>query len=283
MNTDCTFRNVTVTGTLSLANPNEIGTVDTFDNLYVNNLLDVSNGDIKASTLEVLGDARMSNAIYIGTSCNSQSLAVSQSATANTMAISNTLTVQNSGTFGSVISGDVQAGTLSVNQGLTANAINTTDITTATLEVTGDARLSNALYLGTDLNVSDNAYIQGDLFVTGSITSGDNPSATDMEVLYWQLGGNSAQNSNTITLKNNTSNTTNYCVMPSIYYNVANPGGGTYSAMDSSTAIKSIIITNITTTGFGVSVEKNNGDSTNVLLIFLVVYNVTGSDYPKSY
>jgi hypothetical protein len=71
-------------------------------------------------------------------------------------------------------------------------------------------------------------------------------------------------------------------VIPSIYYGFGG-SGGTYTALETSGAMGQIVISSITSTQFTWNVEKSTGDNVNIYLTFLVIYNIGGSNYPKSY
>jgi hypothetical protein len=96
------------------------------------------------------------------------------------------------------------------------------------------------------------------------------------------LGGDAGAVSGIIALTNNTTATTNYIVMPSVYYGYTG-SGGTYNAQQTSGALNPIVISSITNTQFSFNLEKSTGDNVNIILTFLVMYNIAGSDYPKSY
>jgi hypothetical protein len=102
------------------------------------------------------------------------------------------------------------------------------------------------------------------------------------EILTVQVQGNAGAVSGTMTLTGNTAGTNRYSVFPSIYYGFTG-SAGTYNAQETSSAIKQIVITNITATDFGYIFEKNTGNNVNVYINFLVMYNVSGTNYPKTY
>lgn len=103
------------------------------------------------------------------------------------------------------------------------------------------------------------------------------------EVLNVQLTGASGNRSGTLTLQHNLSNTTNYAVFPSIYYGYGG-SGGTFNAIQTTVALSQIVIQNITSTQFEWNItQTNTSDNINIFLVFLIVYNMTGTTYPKSY
>jgi len=101
------------------------------------------------------------------------------------------------------------------------------------------------------------------------------------EILTYQLLGGDLVRSETMTLAHNVLNTSNYSVFPSIYYGFTG-SAGTYDAAGTSGAIKQIIISLITSTNFVWTLEKDGSDNVNVYLQFLIVYGMSGTDYPKT-
>jgi len=144
-------------------------------------------------------------------------------------------------------------------------------ITTTTLTATGHTQLAD---------VSTNAMtVTGNLIVTGQITSA---TPGNMEVLSYHLTGNAGTVSQTMTLLQNTTNTTNYVVFPSVYYGYGG-SGGTYSSTDTAKNITPIVGTTRTASSFGWTISKGTGDNINVYIVFLVVYNVSNSSFSSSY
>jgi hypothetical protein len=74
---------------------------------------------------------------------------------------------------------------------------------------------------------------------------------------------------------------TNYGVFSSIYYGYSG-SGGTYTASQSSGAISTMIIYNITTTSFSWIFERTTGQNLNVKVVFQLIRSPS-LDYPKSY
>ena len=80
-------------------------------------------------------------------------------------------------------------------------------------------------------------------------------------------------------LANNINATTNYAVFPSLYYGYSG-SSGTYHVFDS---YFNINVSNFTSTQFFCNIKKGNGDNANVYIQFLVIYDMVGTDFPKSY
>ncbi len=79
-----------------------------------------------------------------------------------------------------------------------------------------------------------------------------------------------------MTLNNNINGTTNYAVFPSIYM-----GSSSSSVWDN---MFNIVISDITETQFTANLNNiNSYESFNVYIQFLVIYDVEGTDFPKSY
>ena len=101
----------------------------------------------------------------------------------------------------------------------------------------------------------------------------------NMEILFYHLTGSGSQATATMTLANNINGTTNYAVFPSLYYGY-HGSGGTYSVFDSYFDIN---VSNFTSTQFYANFKKGSGDNANVYIQFLVIYDMVGTDFPKSY
>jgi len=102
----------------------------------------------------------------------------------------------------------------------------------------------------------------------------------NMEVLFYHLTGDGSQATATMTLANNINGTTNYAVFPSLYYGFASGSGTTYGVFNS---YFNINVSNFTETQFYCNIAKGTGDNANVYIQFLVIYDVPGTDFPKSY
>jgi hypothetical protein len=74
----------------------------------------------------------------------------------------------------------------------------------------------------------------------------------------------------------------NYAVFPSYYYGFTG-SGGTYNAIDSSSALKQIIISNILPGSFAYHLEKSTGNNINLDIHFLIVYDLDYLDYVKTW
>lgn len=157
-------------------------------------------------------------------------------------------------------------------------------ITTSTLTATGHSQLADV-----SLN---NMAITGNLNVTGQITNGTpgtDPvymitSATpgNIEILYYNLTGNTGSPNVTMQLAQNYANTTNYAVFPSFYYNYSG-SSGTYNINGTSGTLTELIWSNRTASSFTWTLNKGTSDNVNVYVVFLVVYGVSNSGFPNSY
>lgn len=120
---------------------------------------------------------------------------------------------------------------------------------------------------------------------TKLIPSAPSTSATvipSFEILEAKITGDASDVSATLTLQHNITATTNYAVFPSIYYGYTG-SGGTYNALDTSTAMKSIVISDITSTEFTYNFQKSTGNNVNIYINFLVVYQMPNTTYAKTY
>lgn len=115
-----------------------------------------------------------------------------------------------------------------------------------------------------------------------SAPSIDGVAVPAFEMLTYHLTGDAGTSSATMNLAYNVSATTNYAVFPSIYYGYGG-SGGTYNAQATASALSQIVIDTITPTQFSWILNKSTGNNVNIYLVFLVVYNPVGSDYPKAY
>jgi|694.fasta_scaffold12702_4 hypothetical protein len=106
--------------------------------------------------------------------------------------------------------------------------------------------------------------------------------APNFEFQTVQLLGNAGTVSAVITLASNINATTNYTVMPSIYYGFTG-SGGTYNAVETSAAVGQIVISGITSTQFTYNITKATVNNVNIYLQFLICYNLSGTNYPKTY
>ena len=105
------------------------------------------------------------------------------------------------------------------------------------------------------------------------------PPLSSSEILFYHLTGSGSQATATMTLANNINGTTNYAVFPSLYYG-SSGSSGTYGVLDSFFKIN---VSNFTSTQFYANIEKGSGDNANVYIQFLVIYDMIGTDFPKSY
>jgi hypothetical protein len=102
----------------------------------------------------------------------------------------------------------------------------------------------------------------------------------NMEVLFYHLTGDGSQTTATMTLANNINGTTNYAVFPSLYYGITDVSSGTYGVWNS---FFDINVSNFKSTQFLCNISKGSGNNANVYIQFLVIYDMVGTDFPKSY
>ena len=86
----------------------------------------------------------------------------------------------------------------------------------------------------------------------------------------------------TIILKYNFTQTTNYVVFGG-YYVGHNGAGNVYDPYQTSGACGPVVISNITATSFNWNVGKNDGNRTYAYVTLLVIYNIEGTDYDKTF
>ena len=98
----------------------------------------------------------------------------------------------------------------------------------------------------------------------------------NMEVLFYHLTGSGGDDTITMTLNNNINETTNYAVFPSIYM-----GSSSSSVWDN---MFNIVISDIKETQFTANLNNvGSYESFNIYIQFLVIYDMVGTDFPKSY
>lgn len=107
-------------------------------------------------------------------------------------------------------------------------------------------------------------------------------SVPQFEIRTVSVTGNSSPVSGILTLSGNSAGTTNYSVFPSIYYGFSG-SGGTYNASGTAGAVQQIVIYGITASQFQWVISKQTSDNVNIILNFLIVYNVIGTNYSKAY
>lgn len=108
-----------------------------------------------------------------------------------------------------------------------------------------------------DLNVD------GTLFENGT---------RNIRVKYIQQMGDNSSVSKYIDISDiNVNDTDNYTVVSSIYYGYSG-SGGTYNAINTSSAISRVVISDQTSSGFTYSIKKTTGDNVNVFLIFTIFF-----------
>jgi cytoskeletal protein CcmA (bactofilin family) len=183
----------------------------------------------------------------------------------------------------------VSCSNLAINGNTTANAQTITPAqlgyvsgATSNLQsqIITKANTASPSFTGT-VGVNGGMNVTGNLNVTGRITG---QIASNMEVVQYNLTGNGGSATVTMPLQYNTTETTNYIVIPTIYYGY-NGSSGTYNAMNSSLNLaNAIVISNRTSSSFVWQTTKNGtGDNINVWISFLVIYNCQGTNYPVSY
>jgi hypothetical protein len=169
------------------------------------------------------------------------------------------------------------------------------------LDVSGTATFNDNVEIKQNLTVLENTYLNV-LDVSGTATFyGDVKFLLDVssnfmipfcptipdskpsfELLYYYLTGDDTDSGAEMELQNNFTGTTNYAVFPSIYWGY-NGEEDVYNAGETSAAVRPIVISTITSTSFRWSLNKSDNRNVNIYLLFLVVYNITNSDYPKAY
>lgn len=97
-----------------------------------------------------------------------------------------------------------------------------------------------------------------------------------------RITGNAGSVSGNIILSKNITATSNYAVFPTIYYGYTG-SGGTYDALGTSGTMNPIVISAITSTQFTYNFTKGTGDNVNMDIQFLIVYQIAGSDYAKTW
>ena len=194
--------------------------------------------------------------------------------------------------------GDLNLSDLTVTESTTVKDINVTGEATVNQIVTNDISTGNlathtltsdSMTLAGAINVNGATWcnqgltVADDIYCNGAINFNPNAQTNLIEVLWYQLTGNAGSVNEVMTLANNTSGTTNYSVFPSFYYGFSG-SGGTYDLNGTAGALQQqIIINNRTSTTFNWYLNKSSGDNINVIVTFLVVYNVGTSGYPSSY
>jgi hypothetical protein len=148
------------------------------------------------------------------------------------------------------------------------------------------------LHVSGDLSVSGNTSINGILSLNGSDGDKGNVPATQtisnntlipsFEVLYYHLTGNANKIAAKMTLQNNIYGTTNYTVLPSVYYGYTG-SSGTYGPRGTSGSITEPVIYGITSTDFRFVFQKDTNDNVNIYIIFLIIYQIKNTDFPKVY
>ena len=131
--------------------------------------------------------------------------------------------------------------------------------------------------LGGQVITDDLTYTNGNKPVQSKKLSSS--AMPNMEVLFYHLTGAGSQTTATMTLANNINGTTNYAVFPSLYYGYSG-SGGTYGVFDSYFDIN---VSNFSETQFYCNIKKGTGNNANVYIQFLVIYDMVGTDFPKSY
>lgn len=142
---------------------------------------------------------------------------------------------------------------------------------------------SSISFSGTTASVTGNIlYNNNSATAIPSAPSINATTVPSFEIQYFNLGGNAGSVTQAINLSHNVTNTTDYAVFPSVYYGFSG-SGGTYTAVTSSSALSTIIISSITSSQFTFNLQKATGDNVNIFITFLIVYNVANTDYPKAY
>jgi hypothetical protein len=134
----------------------------------------------------------------------------------------------------------------------------------------------NGYLTSTNNLTAPNGYFTGNVSA-GTLTSNSIPQ---MEITYVNLNNNDSSVSAFVPIYNNTNAVVTYSVFPSLYYNTAS-SSGTYDVIGTSSAMGQIVISGRTATGFTFNVAKSSGENVNVVVVFLVIYNVSQNNtYP---
>lgn len=142
-------------------------------------------------------------------------------------------------------------------------------VTTLSNTAPSTSTATGALVIGGGMGVTQDVHIGGTLYAGGNVVAGNLP---DQEFHVAQVTGSSVDVYGTFQLNSNRGNT-NYAVFTTIYENLPNGTGGTYNSSNTSSAMKQVIISNITNTAFDWIVRKDTGDNVNCTIIFWVVFS----------
>ena len=191
--------------------------------------------------------------------------------------------------------GNIYGAALDINQSaliggsLQSNSF-TTEAATATNMTVTNAATVESLVVNTNLDVAANLSVDAlsvatnatmnNLTVTGDFVA--QPSELPMEICSFNVTGAAANVTQTIPLQQNTTNTTNYSVFPSIYYGYSG-STGTYDVAQTCASINAIVISGRSNLSFNFSINKATGNNVNIYMTFLVVYGVSSSEYLSAY
>ena len=196
------------------------------------------------------------------------------------------LNLHNLSVSGNVELADVTMETLTVTNDLEVlndTSLNELDVnglsTCQSVNVLQNLAVTGTTQMTADVTADNNMIIAGNLTVQGTLTANTN---SNMEIVYFHVTGNAGSVSQTMELYQNTTGTTNYSVFPSFYYGYGG-SGGTYDIGGSCGSVSEIMITERQSGTFGWYMNKTTGDNINIYVVFLVIYNVSSSDYPSSY
>jgi len=159
-----------------------------------------------------------------------------------------------------------------------------TDNPQYTLDVSGDVYVSGNTSINGILSLNGSDGDKG--IVPAMQTISNNTLIPSFEVLYYHVTGNEDIDAK-MTLQNNIYGTTNYAVFPTVYYGYTGDSG-TSTAEETSRRLPPAVIYDITSTSFKFVcvIQGSSGGSNeniNVYFVFLIVYQIKNTDYPKVY
>lgn len=162
-------------------------------------------------------------------------------------------------------------GALFVAGGLSvAKNTNVAGIAKITNATASTASTNGALVVAGGVGVAKDLYVSGNIHCSGTVSSADTNLYQEFHSVV--VGGNSGTITGTINLNVSQGNT-NYAVFSSIYDNLPGGSGGTYNSGDTSNALQTVIIHDITQTSFQYMIAKSTGNNVNLTVIFQVIFS----------
>ncbi len=270
---NCTFNNLLLTGNLTVGGNIDISGSSVYDDVIINDTLTVGGKSTFNNNVAISENVDISGSLnVVGNILTNELL---------TNSIYNNSTGNGGMRISSTLPGEVlyinndrgsEGGDLVLNAGSSGSNVN---IEYGNLNlIKGDLIVTNG-----NSTLSDTTTVNN-LVVNGTFTS--SVSNQTSEILTVQVGGSDANVSAVVNLANNVYGTENYAVFPSVYYGY-HGSGATYNLQATSSALNTIVIGGINVSNFTFSLNKLTGDNVNIILVFLVVYNLPGSNYSKNY